>query len=310
MELSLLLAEQILAMFFTMAVGYMIVKIGLLQEKDGGVISNLVVYICSPCVIVDSFQIEMTDDKVQGLLLAVLAAILVHIVMFAGTWLFDHIFHFNNIEKASIIYSNAGYLITPLVGAVLGSEWVFYTTAFILVQTVLMWTHCNNLISQSVQKDYKKILLNPNVIAMFVGLLLFLFRIKLPGVIGTCVSGFGQMISPASMLVIGMAIGNVKLGWVFQQKRAYLICFFRLILYPLLGVAGFGLLGRIGIHQDTEYILMIVLLATAAPAAAMVTQLAQIYDKDVKYASVINVMSVIFCIVTMPVMVMLYEMFY
>ena len=43
-----------------------------------------------------------------------------------------------------------------------------------------------------------------------------------------------------------------------------------------------------------------VLLATAAPAAAMVTQLAQLYNKDVKYASVINVMSVIFCIVTMP----------
>ena len=56
--------------------------------------------------------------------------------------------------------------------------------------------------------------------------------------------------------------------------------------------------------------LMVVLLATAAPAAAMVTQLAQLYNKDVKYASVINVMSVIFCIVTMPVMVMLYEMFY
>ena len=55
---------------------------------------------------------------------------------------------------------------------------------------------------------------------------------------------------------------------------------------------------------------MIVLLATAAPAAAMITQLAQLYNKDVKYASVINVMSVIFCIVTMPVMVMLYEMFY
>ncbi len=100
------------------------------------------------------------------------------------------------------------------------------------------------------------------------------------------------------------------LRWVFKQKRPYLICFFRLILYPLLGVAGFGLLGRAGIHSDAEYILMIVLLATAAPAAAMVTQLAQLYDKDVKYASVINVMSVIFCIITMPVLVMLYEMFY
>lgn len=310
MELSLLLAEQILAMFFIMAVGFLVVKIGLFQEADGKVISNLVVYICSPCIIVDSFQIEMTDDKVKGLLLAVIAAIFVHIIMLAGTWLFDRLFHFNSIEKASIIYTNAGYLIIPLVGAVLGSDWVFYTTAFIIVQTVLMWTHCISLISEAAQTDYKKILLNPNIIAMLIGLVLFLFRIQLPNVIATCVSGFGNMITPASMLVIGMAIGNVNLKWVFKQKRPYLICFFRLILYPILGVLGFGILGQMGLHKDVEYILMIVLLATAAPAAAMITQLAQLYNKDVKYASVINVMSVIFCIITMPTMVMLYEMFY
>ena len=310
MELSLLLAEQILAMFFIMAVGFLVVKIGLFQEADGKVISNLVVYICSPCIIVDSFQIEMTDDKVKGLLLAVIAAIFVHIIMLAGTWLYDRLFHFNSIEKASIIYTNAGYLIIPLVGAVLGSDWVFYTTAFIIVQTVLMWTHCISLISEAAQTDYKKILLNPNIIAMLIGLVLFLFRIQLPNVIATCVSGFGNMITPASMLVIGMAIGNVNLKWVFKQKRPYLICFFRLILYPILGVLGFGILGQMGLHKDVEYILMIVLLATAAPAAAMITQLAQLYNKDVKYASVINVMSVIFCIITMPTMVMLYEMFY
>ena len=60
--------------------------------------------------------------------------------------------------------------------------------------------------------------------------------------------------------------------------------------------------------SDAEYILMIVLIATSAPAAAMITQLAQIYGKDSRYASVINVMSVIFCIITMPVMVLSYEM--
>jgi len=55
MELSILLAEQIVAMFFTMAVGYVVVKIGLFRESDSKVLSNVVVYICSPCVIIDSF---------------------------------------------------------------------------------------------------------------------------------------------------------------------------------------------------------------------------------------------------------------
>lgn len=297
-------------MFLMMSVGYLIVKIGLFQAEDSKVLSSLIVYIFSPCVVVDSFQIELTQDKLKGLLLAFAVSIIVHIVMIAGTQLLNPIFHFNSIEKASIIYSNSGYLIIPLVNAVLGKEWVFYTTAFIVVQTVLIWTHGSSLISGREQKDYKEILLNPNIIAMIIGLLLFVMEIKLPYVIGSCVGSFGDMISPASMLVIGMVIGNVDLKWVFMQKRPYLICFLRLIFYPVLGVVSFGLLGKMGIHSDAEYILMVVLLATAAPAAAMITQMAQIYEKDVKYASVINVMSVIFCIITMPVMVMLYEMFY
>ena len=46
MELSILLAQQIAAMFLTMAVGYVIVKIGLFEMEDSKVISNMVVYIC------------------------------------------------------------------------------------------------------------------------------------------------------------------------------------------------------------------------------------------------------------------------
>ena len=63
-----------------------------------------------------------------------------------------------------------------------------------------------------------------------------------------------------------------------------------------------------GIHKDAKQILLVVFLASSSTAAAMVMQLAQIYDADAKYASVINVMSIIFCIITMPLMVMLYDM--
>ena len=109
------------------------------------------------------------------------------------------------------------------------------------------------------------------------------------------------------MLVIGMLIGNVNLLWVFRQKRIYLICLIRLVVVPVAAAVAMAVIKHLGIHRDAGNILLVVLLATAAPAAAMVTQLAQLYGKDAKYASVINVMSVIFCIVTMPLMVLLYE---
>ena len=53
-------------------------KIGLFRTEDSKVLSNMVVYICSPCIIVNSFQIELTKDKVQGLLIAIVVAAGVH----------------------------------------------------------------------------------------------------------------------------------------------------------------------------------------------------------------------------------------
>lgn len=307
MELSILLAEQIVALFLMALVGYLAVKSGKFKEEDSKVISNMVVYICSPCVIIHAFQIDFTADKVLGFGLACAAVVVVHVVLIGLGRILAGPLHFNGIEKASVEYSNAGNLIVPLVAAVLGEEWVFYTTAYIMIQTVLMWTHGQSVICQGQKMDYRKILLNPNILAIAVGLLLFITRIRLPYILDECVSGFGDMIGPASMLVIGMIFGNVDIAWVFRQKRPYFICFLRLVFFPVILILVFVFTGMTQLHRDAEYILMVVLLAASAPVAVMVTQLSQIHGRDARYASVINVMSVIFCIVTMPLMVLLYE---
>ncbi len=308
MGLSILLAEQIISLFLFVAAGYASVKAGLFKSEDSKVISNMVVYICSPCMVIYSFQIELTKDKVQGLLLALAAAVLVHILMIIWTALFRRPLNLNSIEQASLIYTNAGNLIIPLVAAVMGIEWVFYTNAYNIVQTILLWTHASRTIGQQAEDwNYKKVLLNPNIMAMITGAFFFAARIHIPEVIGTCLEGFGSMIGTAGMFVIGMVIGNMDLKWVFSRKRPYFVCFIRLLVYPAVTAVIFSMIAKMGVHADAKGILLVVFLATSAPAAAMVTQLAQIYDRDAKYASVINVMSIIFCIVTMPLMVMLYD---
>ena len=66
-------------------------------------------------------------DKVEGLLIAIVVAAGVHAAMIILTKVLERPLHFNSIEKASIIYSNSGFLVIPLVASVLGQEWVFYT---------------------------------------------------------------------------------------------------------------------------------------------------------------------------------------
>ena len=55
MGLSILLAEQIVALFLMGLVGYVAVKSGKFRTEDSKIISNVVVYICSPFVVIDAF---------------------------------------------------------------------------------------------------------------------------------------------------------------------------------------------------------------------------------------------------------------
>lgn len=66
MGLSILLAEQIVALFLMGLVGYLAVKSGKFRTEDSKIISNVVVYICSPFVVIDAFQIAFTAEKLQG----------------------------------------------------------------------------------------------------------------------------------------------------------------------------------------------------------------------------------------------------
>ena len=60
--------------------------------------------------------------------------------------LLGHALHLDAVEKSSMIYSNAGNLIIPIVTAVLGKEWVIYSSAFLSVQLFLLWSHAKSML--------------------------------------------------------------------------------------------------------------------------------------------------------------------
>ena len=157
MGLSTLLAEEIAAMALAAVVGWVVVRIGLFEARESEVISRIAVYICSPCIVVTAFQMEITAEKVTGLFLAFVAAVLVHIFLILVMRAAKKPLGLQKIERASVIYTNAANLTIPLVAAVLGEEWIFYTSAFIIVQTVLFWSHGLTLIIPGEGKNWKKI---------------------------------------------------------------------------------------------------------------------------------------------------------
>ena len=67
--------------------------------------------------------------------------------------------------------------------------------------------------------EWKKIFLNVNIISIIAGIVLFLFRIKLPAGVQDVLGMMNNMIGPLGMLLAGMAIAEVPLKSIFTKKR-------------------------------------------------------------------------------------------
>lgn len=308
MNISILLMQQIVQLFLMIFMGYLIVKTGLVRDDDSKVLSKIILYLIVPCVIINAFQVDYTTDTVKGLLIAFAASVLTQVVLLIVISAAGKLLHLNEVEIASVYYSNSGNLIVPIVTFILGQEWVLYGCVFMSVQLVFLWTHCKKIISREASYDWKKILLNINMISIFIGVVLFFTKIFLPEIIGNTLASVGTMIGPASMIVTGMLFAGMNLKQIFANKRVYFITFLRLIAVPLIALVIIKLSNLASFSTDGNKIMLIVFLAIITPSASTVTQMCQVYGNDSKYASAINVMTTLLSIITMPVMVMLFQM--
>lgn len=307
MHISLLLMNQIIQLFIMIFMGFIIVKAKLLKAEDSKILSVIVLYLVIPCVIINAFQVDYTPQTVKGLLIALAGSVMTQVILLIVVSILGRVFHLNEVEVASIYYSNSGNLIVPIVTFILGKEWVLYGCVFMSVQLVFIWTHCKKIISRESTYDWRKIVLNINMISIAIGIILFLTRIHLPAIINNTLSAVGSIIGPASMIVTGMLFAGMDFKQIFANKRVYFVSFFRLIIVPVIALFLIKCSQLSTFSSNGNKLMMIVFLAIITPSASTVTQMCQVYGNDSQYASAINVVSTLLAIVTMPLMVMLFQ---
>lgn len=308
MEMSLLLMGQIAKMFLMILMGFAIVKAGMLKAKDSKVLSMMTLYLIMPCMIIDAFQVEFTPEKVQALMLSTLAAAIVHAIYISAAGILWRPMKLTAVERTSMIYGNAGNLIVPIVSSLFGRDYLLYTSGFMIVQTILLFTHCRASLGGKGSMSLAGIVKNVNIIAIAIGLVLFATGLRFPAMIGEAISSVGACVGPVSMIVTGMLLGGFSWDKIGNYKRLPLILLLRLIAFPTITLLMYKFSPLKTLAPDGEAILLISYLAAVAPTASSVTQLSQVYGGDSEYAGLINMTSTLLCIVTMPLMVLLLQL--
>lgn len=293
--------NQVIILFLAMVTGLFAKKRDIINDEATKKLSEILLRITLPAMIIFSYNQEFSKELLAkgGIMLAYSLSIHIFTILLGNIIYWKYPDDIKNVLKFVTIYSNCGYMGIPVLEALYGQKGIFYASIYITIFNIFTWT--NGVMIFTGEKDIKsvkKALINPGIIAVFIGLVIFIFSIKLPYPILKTLEMFGTMTTPLSMLIIGTLIANMDFKKLFSGFALYYITAIRLIILPLLTLLVLKLLGV------TDTMLLGTCVTTAAmPAAANTAIFAERYNGDSIFASRIVAFSTIASMVTIPIII-------
>ncbi len=299
-----IILNQTIIMLVLILVGILCSKTKIISQDTNRQLSSLVLQVVNPVVILMSFQTDYRPELAKNLLITFGLSAAAFVIMITVSYILVRSKPQRDtaIERFASTYSNCGFMGIPLMNALFGAEGVFYLTAFITVFNISVWTHGVILISgEKNLKQAIKVLYSPTIIAIALGIIMFFAQIKIPSVPAQALQFIADMNTPLAMLVSGITISQTNVIKLLKKPRIYYICLLKLIVIPLILMTGLTLL------DIDEKVRMTVLVAAAAPPAAMCTLFALRYGKNSLYSSEIFAAGTVLSVATLPAIVKVAE---
>ncbi|MGN8631199.1 AEC family transporter [Blautia sp. HCP3S3_G3] len=293
----LLIFNQLLKMLFIMLLAVICFKIGLINQEGNRNLSNLLLMVINPCVILTVYQTDYEPRLVKGLLISFAAAVIAHILAIAIARVLIRAKDNRNyaIERFAAVYSNCGFIGIPLINSVLGSEGVFYLTAYMTVFNILAWTHGLTLLTKKFDpKCLKEGILSPIVLATLAAMALFFAQIRIPDVLLDSMTYVADMNTPVAMMIAGFSLAQTDLKKTFTHVRLYWVSFVKLLAVP------FAVLIFLGFFHLDYTVAYTTLIAAACPVSATTTMMCIRLNDNYTYASEIFSFTTVLSIVTIP----------
>ena len=297
-----LVGQQAVVLFLLMLVGAICNKVGFFGESEVKGLSKMVLYFVTPCVIVESFQREPNGTMIRNLLITMGIAFASYIlgIVLANLCIHDKDKSKELVLRFGSVFGNCGFMSLPIEEALLGEDGVFYGAVFIAAFNLIVWTYGLAVMSGDKKNiSLKKLAVNPGILGTIAGLIVFLFRISLPAVFQEPISFMADLNTPLPMIIIGYYLGNLKLHHLVENKKQYLSMLLKLLVIP-----GITLLMMWPLHLDKS-VIMVCVIASAAPTAANTAMFAALFNRDSQLAAQMVSVGTLFSLITIPSMVAL-----
>ena len=305
MELALITAQQVIVLFLLIGTGALAVKTGVLRLENKQALSNLLVYIVVPAMIVHSYMMDFSEEILRNLLSAFGLSVLAILIGTVITLVLTAKRKGNRVPifRFACIFSNAAYMGFPLISALFGSEGLLYASAYVTVFNILLWTLGYGIVSgKSSAKDVVHSLVRtPVLYAMVIGLAVYLLQIPVPTLISQPLELLSNMNTPLSMMITGMLIASGDIKSIVGDLHIWKLAAVRMLLIPAVCLAAFAALGLLHLGMTAQ----VVLLLECCPAAAITSVFAVQFGHDEHFAAGSVVLTTLLSIITLPLCALL-----
>lgn len=305
MELSAVL-DQMIVLFVCIAAGAAAARTGVMTREGNQHISNLVIHITCPALILSAALSEETPQLPPALMgELLLLSVGTYAVLALLAWVLPKVLHVprekRGLFRFMLVFSNVKFMGFPVVEALLGQEGLFYAAVFnipfdILVFSLGVWYMSGG---RAKTKAAWQTLLSPAIVASAAALAVNLSGVRLPAVVGKCLQFVGGITSPASMLVLGASIGGLSLRVLAGGWRVNVLLLLRQFLIPIFG---FFLLRPI---LSDSVVLGMMVLMLAMPIGSITTMFCLQYEQDEALGSRSVFLSTLISIAAIPILVWL-----
>lgn len=298
-----LVSKQVGILFALMVVGFLCNRRRLLNAVAIKGITELLVLIVTPCVIVHSFiQQKFAVSLLGDLGWALAVSVFAHVVgaVIAFLCLHDRNPNRGGVLRFAVIFSNAGFMGIPLEYALLGADGVFFGAMYVVVFNLVCWSLGVAVMCRGMKDvGLRALFVNAGTVGVALGLPFFLFSLKLPEVVGRPVEMLADLNTPLAMIMVGWYLAETDFRPVLRCCAAYGVAALRLVAVPLVVIAALAGV-RACVPTLNPVMAVAISTAAAAPTAALTTVIAARYDKDVSTATSLVSGTTLLSILTMP----------
>lgn len=287
-----------------LALGFLLGKLKLISPKTNKDLVNLLLTVFMPASLFAAFPTAYNDETSDlfksGLLAGVLvmvALIIVSKIIF-NKKLYDDKLRYES--QFALIFNNATFLGYPIIASTFGEQGVIPYCGFIIAFNIALFSYGVYLFKHKVDgKLILNVIMNPNIIAVVLGVIVFITGFQLPSFATDAVKFTGNATTALSVICVGYMLSNAKFLKLIKKWKLILTAAAQLVLGPLIAYWLLTLL-----NFPTEVIAVCTLIQ-ALPTATSLGLFASKYGGDQTEASELVTVSTLLSIVLMPIMVSL-----